>query len=368
MPVFGHPAALAATAMSPFTKLQLLTLLCLTTPLVCQDKEHDLKVAAKKGTTVWLLLEEKQEQTIDMGGQQMDVENTTNRTLQLEVKDVDDKGILTVEVKIARIAGSMMMPMGMGDIEFDSAKKTEGEDEDAGGMGFSPAALAKSITALAGKSYVAKVDAFGKVAALEGVADLLKNATQGPRGMGGGMAASEGQLKQYVENAFGILPQKPIAQGATWERVDAEKSTRGGPMQTKMQLTLAKVDADSFEITATGTVEAAPAQKGEEKAAGTGEEAEAENAMREMMKNMKVKNGKVSGTQRVSRQDGFVIEASNVTSMDIEMPGPMGGEMSMNIKTTLKTKRTTADAAVPKPDKKDEKKDAPKEAPKEAGK
>jgi len=349
--------------MSPFTKLRLLTLLCLTAPLVCQDPEHDLRVAAKKGSTVWLLLEEKQEQTIDMGGQQMDVENTTTRTLQIEVKDVDDKGNLVVDVKIARIHGSMMMPMGMGDIEFDSAKKTEGEeDEDAGGMVFSPAALAKAITALAGKSYGAKVDVYGKVASLEGVADLIKNANQGPRGMGGGGATTEGQLKQYVQSAFGTLPQKPTAQGATWDRVDAEKSTRGGPMQTKLQLTLAKVDADSFEITATGTVEAAPAQKGEEKAEGTGEEADAENAMREMMKNMKVKNGKVSGTQRVSRQDGFVIESTNITSMDIEMPGPMGGEMSMNIKTTQKCKRTTAEAAMPKADKKDEKKEAPKEA------
>jgi hypothetical protein len=303
-----------------------------------------------------------------MGGQTMDIENVTTRTLQVEVKDVDDKGNLTVAVKIARIHGSMTMPMGMGDVEFDSAKKTAGEeDEDAGGMGFSPAALAKASTALAGKSYVAKVDAFGKVASLEGVADLVKNANQGQRGMGGGMGAtSEAQLKQYVESAFGTLPQKPIAQGATWDRVDAEKATRGGPMQTKLQLTLAKVDADSFEISATGTVEAAPAQKGEqkpdEKAAGAGETADGENAMREMMKNMKVKNGKVVGTQKVSRQDGFVIESTNTTSMDIEMPGPMGGEMSMNIKTTQKTKRTTAEAAMPKADKKDEKKEAPKEA------
>src|SRR5262245_29861268 len=315
------PLSLLRLPMSPFTNLRLLTLLCLATPLVCQD--HDLKVAAKKGSTVWLLLEEKQEQTIDMGGQTMDVENSTTRTLQLEIKDVDDKGNLVVEVKIARIHGSMMMPMGMGDIEFDSAKKTEGEEDEDGGMGgLRTGALAKAITALAGKSYVAKVDAFGKVASLEGVADLLKTQNQGPRGMGGGMgaAATEGQLKQYVESAFGTLPQKPTAQGATWDRVDTEKSTRGGPMQTKLQLTLAKVDADMFEITATGTVEAAPKgePKGEEKAGGAaeGEAAEAENAMREMMKNMKVKNGKVSGTQKVSRQDGFVIESTNITSMD----------------------------------------------------
>ncbi|HZN37828.1 MAG TPA: DUF6263 family protein [Planctomycetota bacterium] len=353
--------------MSPFTRLRLLSFLCLTTPLVCQSAdekaaENNLKIAAKKGSTVWLLLEEKQEQTMDMGGQQMEMGNTTTRTLQLEVKDVDDKGNLVVEVKIARIHGSMTMPM-MGDIEFDSTKKTEGEEEDAGGMGgFSPGAMTKAMTALAGKSFVAKVDAFGKVASLEGVAELLKDANQGPGMRRGG--GSESQFKQYVESAFGPLPQKPIAQGATWDRVDDEDAM-GVTMQTKLQLTLAKIDADGFEITATGTVGLSPVQKPEEKAAGEADEREA--AMREMMKNMKVKNGKISGTQRVSRQDGFVIESSNTTTMDVDMPGPMGGEMSMSVKTTLKCKRTTAEAAMPKPAPKADK-EAPKEAPKEAGK
>src|SRR5262245_29102735 len=231
--------------MSPFTKLQLLSLFCLTTPLVCQGAgekaaEHDLKVAAKKGSTVWLLLEEKQEQTMDMGGQQMEMGNTTTRTLQFEVKDVDDKGNLVVAVKFARIHGTMTIPM-MGDIEFDSTKKAEGEDEDAGGMGFSPGAMTKAMTALAGKSYVAKVDAFGKVASLEGVAELLKEQNKNA-GMGGA-AASEGQFKQYVESAFGTLPQKPTAQGATWDRVDDEDAM-GVTMQTKLQLTLVKVDAE----------------------------------------------------------------------------------------------------------------------------
>ena len=147
--LFGHPAATltAATAMSPFTNLRLLSLFCLATPLVCQGggAENDLRVAAKKGSTVWLLLEEKQEQTIDMGGQTMDIENMTTRTLQVEVKDVDDKGNLTVEVKIARIHGSMTMPMGMGDVEFDSAKKTEGEEAEDGDADDGPPVILEDV-------------------------------------------------------------------------------------------------------------------------------------------------------------------------------------------------------------------------------
>jgi hypothetical protein len=262
-------------------------------------------------------------------------------------------------VKIARIHGSTSVPTmtGIEEIEFDSAKKTENEDEAGGGGPFSPGAMTKMMTALAGKSYVAKVDTFGKVASLEGVDELLKSANQGPR-MGGPMSpVSEGQLKQYVASAFGTLPQKPIAQGATWDQVDEEKA-QGMKVETKLQLTLAKVDAESFEITATGTVGTAAA-KAEEKA---GEAADGANPMREMMKNVKVKNGKISGTQRVSRQDGFVIESSNTTTMDIERPGPMGGEMTIGIKTTQKCKRTTAEAAMPKTEAKADKAEAPKEA------
>ncbi|HEU4419626.1 MAG TPA: DUF6263 family protein [Planctomycetota bacterium] len=352
--------------MSPFTKLQLLSLLILTTPLVCQGAEQDLKTVAKKGGSVWLLLEEKEEQIFDLGGQQVEVGKTTTRTLQIEVKDVDDKGNLVVDVKIARIQGAMTVPSmtGIEEVEFDSAKKTEGEEEeDTGGMGISPGAVTKAMTVLAGKSYVAKVDAFGKVASLEGVAELLKSSSQGLGGMGGGMmgAVTEAQLKQYVESAFGTLPDKPLAHGATWDRVD-EKKGMGASLQTKLQLTLAKVDAESFEITATGTIATAAAKDGE-KAAGAGEGADGEAAMREMVKNVKVKNGKISGTQRVSRQDGFVIESSSSTSMDVDRPGPMGGEMSISIKASQKTKRTTAEEAMPKPAPKPD-----KEAPKEAGK
>lgn len=344
--------------MSPFTKLPFLSLLCLTTPLVCQGEEHDLKIAAKKGTTVWLMLEEKQEQSIEMLGRQMDTEKTTTHTLQFEIKDVDDKGNLTVEVKIARIHGSMANPMG-GDVEFDSAKRTEGEEvADAGGI----AGGMGLMTAMAGKSYIAKVDAFGKVAALEGVAELVKAATPDLGGMGAAMgAAAEAQLKHHVERAFGTRPVKPTVLGATWERVDEVNAT-GVTQQTRLQLTLAKVDAASFEITATGTVGIGP--KDAEKAGGAGG---GENPLLEMMtKNMKVKNAKISGTQRVSRQDGFVIESSNVTTMDVDMGSPHGGEMSMSVKTAQKTKRTTAEEAMPKPAPKADKDKG--EAPKEAGK
>lgn len=314
--------------MNPITKSSLLSLLCLTTSLVAQGAEQTLRTTAKKGASIWLIQEDKQEQTIDQGGQQMEMGNTTTHTVHLTVTDVDDKGVLTVEAEIVRVHGSVQSPMG--DTEFDSATPA-GDDED-GGFGMS----SKAMTRLAGKKFTAKVEPRGTIASLEGTAELI---SKGGR-MGGGV--SEGSLKQMVTNAFGMMPEKPVAQGSTWDHV--EKATGRMPMNNKLTLTVAKLDDATFEITTVGTVEKpageAPAAAGE----GEGDE---EAQMRKMLENTKISNGKIAGSQKVSRQDGFVVEATNTMTMDVDMETPMG-DVSMNVKKTTTTKRTTAEAAMPK--------------------
>lgn len=344
--------------MNPSRTLSLFSILCLATPLLAQG-ELDLRTTAKKGAMVWLVHETTQEQTIDMGGQEMETKQSTARVVQFTVKDVDDKGNLIVESKLARIHGSMTMPMGMGDFEFDSAVAADEGEEDDGMAGMS-SMMKKAMMAGAGKSFSAKVSPLGKVVELlDGAADILKSAEGG---MMGGNAIDEGTLKQIVEGAFGMLPEKPLAVGAKWEHKQKESSGRM-PMEHKVEMTLAKADADSFEVNATGTVDK-PAEAPKDEKAETVEGDEQAAMAREMMKSMKVKNGKLAGTQRVSRQDGFVLEAKNTISMDVEMSaGPMG-EMQMVMKLTNSTKRATADAAMP-PKKEEAKKDEPK---KDAGK
>lgn len=344
--------------MNPRSNLSLFTFLCLATPLLAQG-EIDLRTTAKKGNSVWLVQETKQEQTIDMGGQQMESSTNTSRIVQVTVKDVDDKGHLIVESKIARVMGSMTMPMGMGDFEFDSAAKADdgGDEEGMAGMG---AMMKKAMMAGAGKSFTAKVSPLGKVVELlDGAAEIMKSSEGG---MMGGSSMDEGALKQIVENAFGLLPEKPMAVGAKWEHKQKESGGRM-PMEHKVELTLAKADAETFEVTATGTVDKpADAKKDDKEETIEGDEQQA--MAREMMKSMKVKNGKMSGKMSVSRRDGFVVEATNTITMDVEMTaGPMG-EMQMAMKMSTSTKRSTAEAAVPA------KKEEPKkeEAKKEAGK
>lgn len=318
--------------MIQITKSSLFCLLGLTAGLAAQEGEVDLRIQAKKGASVWLQQESKQQQLVDMGGQEMEVGQAITTVLQVTVKDVDEKGLMVVETKVARIHGTMTMPM-VGDIEFDSAKPEADAGEDGGG-GFgmpSPGALAKSQTALAGKTFLAKVDPYGKVASLEGVAELLKN-----KGKGNPMApqnpVTESSLRNLVEGAFGVLPAKPVAVGTAWDHKMEEAGSMPG---MSIKLTLAKVDADSFQITAAGKVDP-PKTDGEQT-----------DPRRQMMDSLKVANDKVDGSQRISRQDGFVLDATYTMSMDATMDSPMGGEMSMKIKSVTTTKRTTADAATP---------------------
>lgn len=335
----------------------------LVTPLLAQGAELDLRTTAKKGNSVWLVTVEKQESVIDAGGQEMETGQTLTRNLQVSVLG-EEGGNLIVETKIARIQGTMVMPMGMGEMEFDSAEK---DDDDADeGMGMSKGMIKKALGAGAGKSFRAKVSPFGKVIELLDGADELTKAKGG--GMMGGGGLSKEQLSGFVESAFGFLPEKPTAVGGKWQHI-AAKGGNQMPMSQKMDLTLAKADADSFEITATGTVEK-PETKAEKKEEGA-EEDENVAMAREMMQGMKLSNGKLTGSVKVSRKDGFVMEATSTVSVDAEMSSQMG-EMKMAIKTTTTTKRTTEEAAMPKkaePEKDGAKGEAKKDEPKkEAGK
>ena len=301
--------------MIQITKTSLFCLLGLTAGLAAQGDAVDLRIKSQKGATVWLSQESKMENTIDMGGQEMETGTTTTTIAQFTVKDVEESGTLVIETKVARIHGAMTMPM-QGDIEFDSAQPSQG------GM----AAMTKPLTALAGKTFVAKVSPHGKVTALEGVEDMVKKGKSNPMMPSG---PSEAQLKALVEGAFGVLPETPLAIGASWEHEARESGEMPG---TKMKLTLAKVDDATFEITGTGTVD-----QPKPNANGKGNP---------MLDSLKIASSKAEGTQRVSRKDGFIVDAAHTMTMDASAEGPMG-EMSMVVKVVTTTRRTTADAAMP---------------------
>lgn len=319
--------------------LPLLPVLAMAAAAAAQ--EHDLRTTAKKGTVAHFLQTTKQEQAIDMGGQSMDMGNTVHYALKLAVTDVAENGNLAVEVEVLRVHGMLILPM-MGEVEFDS---TSGPVEDDGfGMG----ALGDAMTSLAGKKFTATVSPYGKVSALVGADKMLAEAREKGGAMGGQMLASslrEDSLESLVVNAFGLVTDQKIAVGKSWESAEKEKTNRT-PVENKMTMTLLSFGDDAFEIETKGTVEQVADGKGPELEGLEGDEAE---MAKEMMKGMKIKNGKIAGKQKISRQDGLTVEANNTISVDIEMPNPMGGDpMTIASKTITTTKRCTAEEAMPK--------------------
>jgi hypothetical protein len=357
---------------SPSPLLLVLLAAPFAAPLTAQGAEQDLRLALKKGASVWLVQETRSEQAIDMGGQAMETGNSTTYTMHLTVKEIDDKGLFVVEAKIARVAGSLAMGM-MGDVEFDSIdQKADAPADDAGddmgGMGMPDFdAIGRAMTSLAGHTFVGKVNAHGKVESLDGIDKALEAARKKAGRMGAQMLGgqlNDKAMERLVEGAFGTLPEKPIAVGGSWENSDTGKS-KGLNVNHKLKLTLTKLDAESFEVTAAGTIEK-PANT-DAPAAGADEGEESAMA-REMLAKMKIENGKLAGTSKVSRQDGFLLESTSTMTMDMVMPSPMGsGDMTITQKTTTTTRRTTEEAAMKKAGAAPAKEPA-KDAPKDAGK
>ncbi|MCA8975757.1 MAG: hypothetical protein KDC98_13630 [Planctomycetes bacterium] len=340
-------------------KIILLPFLALTSlaPLAAQDTEHDLRLVAKPGTSVWIDQLTTQTQEIDLGGQTMESGNKMHLIVSFTVKEVTDSGSTVVEAKFERVSGAITIPM-MGDQEFDSADLDGEEVEDApvdiggafgGGMP-DIEAVGRAAASMAGMSVIARLGAHGSIESMDASAieaKLEKKAGE----MGSQMLKpyfSEDGIKGLFEATLGARPKKPMAVGGTWTPEENE-ARRGGP-KTVLQMTLTAVGDKTFEVSGSGTIE-----KGEAKTPAE-DESEEEKMMREMQAKAKIKNGKIKGHSIVSREDGFVTESKNEMSFDMSTDSPFGGEMTVTQKSVVVLKRTTRERAMPAAKKESEEK------------
>lgn len=310
-------------------------LLMLSAGLAAQG-EVDSRSTVKKGTEVWFVHETTTAATVEMRGQEVNTTQTTARTLQISVKDLDADGNFLVETKIVRVHGDVVLAMGQGEFSYDSA--TEGEDDGGAPM----PGMKKEMTAGVEMSFAAKVGPTGRVLELGRGADAILAATKAARYSMHALDAAA--LRQLVEEAFGILPEKRTAGGARWTR-ERVFSYGKAPTREKVELTLSKVDLDTFEIEGTGAVELAK----DVMAANPDVPAEDAAELARQVKSTTVKNGKVVRHQTTSRRDGLVDRASTTLEMDLATAESQLGAVSTHLKITTALRRTTAEAALPKP-------------------
>src|SRR5262245_4440207 len=134
----------------------------LLTPIAAQAKV-DLKVAHQKGEVCALVSKQKQQQTIDLGSQQMEFALDVTHDLMFKITDVGADGVLSVDVTVKRIRGTFDGgPMMGGAIDFDTAPAADGDkskkdDDDGGGMGMPSAGRVNAaLGELCGSAYTVK--------------------------------------------------------------------------------------------------------------------------------------------------------------------------------------------------------------------
>lgn len=319
------------------TLLPLLAFLPLTA-LPAQDPAAAGKqlftVQLTKGTAAWFKSSVVSTQNVDLGIQQMDMKSDVTWILSAKVLEVPAEGLPVVEFEIAAAKGSMDIPM-MGTETFDT---TTGKPESEG--------VGAAMAAVVGMKFKGTVAANGKVVVTDDLSEKLADARDKGGSMGGQMLLgmlNEGGMQHLVDGIFGTLPDHAVAVGDSWD--SAEKQTGKAPVTNKLRLQLAKVTDDQIEITGTGTIEHTGAT--DDKAEDDGDEQMA--MAHEMMKSMKIENGKLSGKLIWSRKDGMAVLSSQDLSMDMTMPSPMGGDVKIHQVQKLHLERTTADAAKAKP-------------------
>ena len=316
--------------------LPVIALLSLSLPVIAQGESHNLATTAKADTTVWFVQTEKNSQTIDMAGQMMETGQTVNRTFSVSIKSVGDDGMRTVEFEAVRVHGIMSLPM-MGEMEFDSANPVDNDDFDGGMMGIDVGQMTEALTDVVGHKFTVKIDSFGRA---KGMPKLVQTEDE----QKDAAPSVADQAKVLIEAAFGQRPEKDMAIGDKWAFSDVAGSNKLA-MNNKIEATLVKVDADSFETKLSGSIE-----KGADAADAIGDEDESEEAAMaaEMIAGMEVSNGKVVGGQMLSRKDGLVTSSTLKATADVTMETQMG-DMMMTTLATKVLKRTTKEKAMPKP-------------------
>lgn len=292
-----------------------------------------LAARMQKGQVVWFKQTMKQDADINMGGMQMSNQMEMNQSWSQTCDSVDEKGVMGVRMKFARIWGKMTNPM-MGELQFDSDNPDAGSDNPMLGQ------MAAALTTLAGT---------------ELAGNLNPNGTMTGMKMAGG-AADDPVQKQMVEQlekqlqGIATLPDHPVGVGDTWT-VKTDMNMQGMAISIEVNNKVTATDAESVTVAHDGKMSMSAS-----KATDDGGDPRAA-AMREMMSKMKLKSSGMKGSSRISRADGLVLSSVMDQEMSLEMELPpeaaqqgMSGGMEMKQQVHMTIDRTEAPA--PKAEKK----------------
>jgi hypothetical protein len=300
-------------AVVPFPLPALLGGLAIAGLLGAQQTAPTVRPAV--GSSVVLEREMQTEASVDGGAAQSSIRV---HTLRVEVKGTDPQGNLVVEVRITRVHGSLDHG-GAQAIEFDSAtsERPDPESEEAQAMALTPTQRSWQIMALAGESFRATVGDNGLVVDIPGAAHLVASRSQSM-----GFGTTEALLKDLASCAFFAAPPADAAVQSSWTVDLAADAVGPVALRRKWKFEVVRADADRLAVTGSGHVERddRAAEQGSADASGT------------------VPVGTLSYAGHTSRQDGFVLDATRVESVTLQMRSA-AGDQTVTRKRTIVTRR-----------------------------
>lgn len=134
-------------------------------------------------------------------------------TLSQEVKDVNDQGLATIELKHESIQGEVDNPM-MGKTSFDSTK-----EEDRKRVEIDPRlAIYALYLKMIGKPITMKMDPQGKIIEVKGLTEMMQDIIkESPAVEMFKDMFTDKYFKDMLQQCFVLLPEEPVAKGDSWE-------------------------------------------------------------------------------------------------------------------------------------------------------
>jgi hypothetical protein len=283
------------------------------------DDKVELKFRLKKGDAYKLKVTVEQSIVQTIEGEPQETKQTIGIGETLNVKDVDAKGTMTIEVAF----GPMSIKSGgpQGDFEYDSENPPD-----------EIALQARALAAMVGQSFTMKLTPGGQVTAVEGVDEMLQKVFDSMQMPEGPMKTAimtdlkrqfgSDALQEMMEKTMAIFPDKPVGIGDSWTRTLTVKT--GLPSTIEETWTL--VDRKD----GTATISSESTLKSDEKAP----------PMRMGPFLMKFAlSGAQTGTLKLDEATGWFVEADfkQKLSGDMILSGVPGAEEEVLVPMTIET-------------------------------
>jgi hypothetical protein len=179
----------------------------------------------KQGQTIYYEMQQDMEMAMNMQGREFKTSTSQVMDMTWRVAAVNSDGTCEMRQTFERIRFTMEGPTGR--VEYDSSQ-AEKPDDPVLNM------VAPMFEALVGADFTMKMDALGNVSNVTMPEKFRAQLANNPAGQMTGM--NEDSMKQMLQQAALVLPEKPVAQNDTWNSALAVEMPFG-VMKSNNQMT-----------------------------------------------------------------------------------------------------------------------------------